>query len=107
MGMVMAEDVGGLQAVTEHEGLVGKQLGRWAFGDDGAGAQQDGAGAKFDDELEVVGGDDLGDGDVAKQVDELAATARVQAAGGFVEDEDGRIAGQDAGQARSAFLAGA
>ena len=107
VGVKVAEDVGGLQAVTEHEGFVGEELGGGALGDELAGTEQESARAKLDDELQVVRGDNLGHRDLAEEVDQFAAAAEVETAGGLVKDENGGIAGEDSGKAGAALSAGA
>jgi len=55
----MAQNVGFLQAVREHQLLVAKELVGWTVGNDGALIQHDRPGTQLDYHLEVVCGDDL------------------------------------------------
>jgi hypothetical protein len=99
------EEVGFFEAVFQHEGFIGEQVEGGAVGDDDAVVEEDGAGAELGDEFEIVGGDDFGDGEGLEEVFEFAAAAGVEVAGGFVEDEDGGLAGEDAGETDAAFFA--
>ncbi len=101
----MEQDVGALQAVGEHEGFIGEKPGGGALGDEAAVIEQQDTRAELDDELEVVGGDDDRCGELAEELFELALAGGVEAAGGFVEDENFGIAGEDAGEADAAFFA--
>jgi hypothetical protein len=65
---MVLEDVRGLEAVGEHQGLVGKEVGSRPIGDDDAMVDEDFARAKLDDELEIVRGDDLCRRDCAQQL---------------------------------------
>jgi hypothetical protein len=107
VGVEVAEDVGFLKAVGEHEGFVGEDLKGGAVGDEAASVQKKSARAKLGDELEVVGGDDPGGGDLGEKSHELAFAAGVEAAGGFVEEKDGGVAGEKAGQTHAAFFTAA
>ena len=55
--MMVLENVRTFQAVGEHEGLVVEQLASGAISDDLAMIEQDNAWTEFDDQLEVVRGD--------------------------------------------------
>jgi hypothetical protein len=68
--------------------------------------EDDGSLAEIGHHVEVVGGDELGGGEVSEEGDQLAAAARVEAGGGFIEDENLGGAGEDAGEADAAFFAG-
>jgi hypothetical protein len=99
------EEVGFFEAVFQHEGFIGEQVQGGAVGDDDAVVEEDGARAELGDEFEIVGGDDFGDGEGLEEVFEFAAATGVEVAGGLVEDEDGGLAGEDAGETDAAFFA--
>jgi hypothetical protein len=102
--MMMEEDVGSFQAVGEHEGLVVEELDSGAVGHDAALVEKDGSRAELDGQFEVVSGDEFGAGQGLEEVFEFAAAARVESAGGFVQDEQVGLTGEQAGQAGAAFF---
>src|SRR5262245_29180249 len=81
--VAMLQDVRALEAVGEHQRLVGEEIGGGTVGDDLAAVDDHRPRAELDDQLEVVGGDDLGGGDGGQQRLELTAAARVEVAGGL------------------------
>ena len=97
--------MGLLQAMGEHQLLVGEQRDGGAFGHQLAFIENDHAGAEVHDQLQVVGGDDFGAGQGLQQGFEFAPATRVEVAGRFIQHEHRRFAGEHARQADAAFLA--
>lgn len=104
MRMRMPEDMGTLETVGEHQGFIVENVVGGPLGDNRAKVKDDHARTRLDYQLQVVGGDDLGDGQADKQGLEFAPAARVEVAGGLVKGEYAGVAGQEASQAHAAFL---
>lgn len=102
--MGVLKDVRAFEIVGEHEGFVVEQLEGGALGDDSAGVEDDDAVTEFDDHFEIVRGDQLCDGDLFEEGFDVSPASGIEVAGGFVEDEDGGVAGEEAGEADAAFL---
>ena len=81
-------------------------MARVAVGDVAAGGEDDDARAEFEDEFEVVGDDEAGDGEFAESFDDVAADVGVEQRGGFVENEKTGFHHEYAGEGGEAFLAG-
>ena len=94
-----------LQAVGEHEWFVREQRSRGTFGDQFAIVEDDNPGTEIDDQFEVMRRDDLRSRERLKQGFELPPATRVEVAAGLIEHQDCRFAGQNPGQADSAFFA--
>lgn len=77
------------------EGLIPEDVARVTVGLNAALIEDDDAGAEFEDEFEVVCGDELSGGFAGEYLDEAAAGAEVEIAGGFVEDEKFGAAGEN------------
>ncbi len=103
--MMVEEAVRFFQAVGQHERLVGEQRNRWAMGNEAAFVQDQNAGAKVNCQFQVMSGDQLGARQVSEQGLELAPATGVEVAGWFIEYQDARLAGKDAGEADTPFLA--
>ena len=97
--------LGHFEAVGFEEGGIGEELGGGAIGDDASFVEDDGAGEDFGDEPHVVGADEEGLFEGAKEADEFAAPAGVEAGGGLVEDEEVWGHGEDGGEGSAFALA--
>lgn len=88
----------------EEEVGVGEQLSGRAGGEHFPLVHEEGCVADFEDHLEVVAGNELGDGEGLEQADESAARLGVEVGGGLVEREDFGPHGEHSGDADAAAL---
>jgi hypothetical protein len=95
MRMNMAENVRTFQTVSEHQGFIVQKLGHRPVGDNFTAIQDYSARAKLDREFKIVSCDQLGCRDLPEQRLEFAASPRIKITGGFIEDQHGRITGQN------------
>lgn len=85
-----------------------EDLGGGALFDDAAGVHEDDLGGGGAGEIHVVGDDDHGDalgGEAAHDGDNLAGELGVERAGGLVEEQDGGLHGEGAGDGGALLLA--
>jgi hypothetical protein len=94
------------QAVLQHEGFVGENAPDGTVSAEMPFVQEQDAVAGSPDEFEVMAGDDAGDGQAVEDSGELASSARIQVAGGFVHEDDDGVQGHDTRDGDSAFFAG-
>ena len=100
-------DDGHFGVVGELEGLRGEDFGGRAAGED-ASVQADDPGQMGGDGVDFVGGHDDGDAlvvQLVEEVEELVAGLDVDADGGFVEEEQGWVADEGAGEKDALLLA--
>ena len=90
--------------MLQHQSLIVQQFERGPVRHHAAPVKDDGARAHFDHKLEIVRGNQLGGADPPQQGLELAPTPRIEVAGGLIEHQDRRGAGQHAGETGAALL---
>ena len=95
----MLEDMRLFQPVCKHELFVGQDLSRLSLRYDAAVVKNDRSRTKMNDELKVVGGDDLCRRNGLKKLYEFPLAAGVEVACRFVEDEDLWLRRKDSRQA--------
>lgn len=100
----MPQDVGALEAMGQHQGLVVEDLDRRALGDNRAEIKDYHPRAHLNHKFQVVGGDDLGPGQPRQKGFELPPAPWVEMAGWFVQGEHAGIAGKQTGEADTTLL---
>lgn len=81
-----------------HEGGVAEDIGGWAVGSKDAAVEQQHAIAQINDGVEVVCRDDLAAGKAFQNVDQRAASARIETAERLIEREDAGLTREDSGE---------
>ena len=75
---MVAQDVGALEPMGQHELFVVEHFRRRAVCYHHAAIENDHSGAQADDPLQVVGRDELGRGNALQELLEFAAAARIE-----------------------------
>ena len=92
------------QARLLQQGAVRKDVRNGGVRQNGAVLHHDAARAQVHDHVQVMGGDDLGMGELAQQADERAAGGGVQVRAGLVQHQDVRTHGKDSGDGDGALF---
>src|SRR5512132_4445595 len=107
MRMAVQQAVRFLETVGEHELLVGKNPGGRSICDDESFIQGDRAGTELQDQLEIVGGNDLCRGEGLEKGFQFPLPARIKVAGWLIQNKDLRSAGEHPGKANALLLSSA
>lgn len=107
MRVGMSQDVRLLESVLEHQVFVGEDGQRRTVGHDRPLVHDHGPRAQLGDELQIVGGDDFRGLDRPEQRLQQPLSPGIETPRRFVQGQDPRPAGQEAGQADPLFLSAA